>query len=992
MHKSLFFPLSNQPRFFTPGYLRVTLSLFLLTMFAWKSDAQPCSFSVAGTTTTPCEFAFVSHVSGVDGYFIEHHWDFGDGSTSDVANPVVTYPSFAFGGPTQSYTVTHTVRIRDPFTLLEIPGSPFVCSQTVQVTSSQSCLLCPPQNEEQPSIFIYHVTGCDVQFHATLGNWYNYTWSFGDLGIGAGENTSHTYANDGVYNVGLGAQFGTTSFRCTRKVTVDCTRPSSEFTWTTGGNGCDCFALNLIPEEQTPGATYGWYLGDELVATGPNPDLFKNGIDICKIQQEDDGKIKVSLVVQLNGESSPLTTKEIDLSGVTPAIYIGYSGGTTNLSDCEDVLPGSSYCGTCMVKVCGIVNVDKSFEFCGSEVEFAPGNTGFDVSQDKTLSLTGGAHFHGCECIWRGVKMLPQSSIVVSGSSIIEDAGYAIDVTDNLMLSPVNLSLSSGIFRNNYIGVRITGRASFSAFTQNLFTTSSANTPPLWPDCKLLLPGTFSRNIGFAGMYIDPQGSAINLPNDNNQNLFKNLAVGIYTANSVLGGSLTLDHTASFDMINSCTEYQSDRGGTSVYFFNLSNFTATGNAFTRVKTGIVGETAVATNVNITNNAMNAGVPSVARGIQLIAKQPGEMDGTISGNAIKVDFAPTCLSAEDAFGISFADVTTASNNLLITQNPITLNCAIAQTEGILLTGGPLNTPASIEVDVDDNTITAQQASSGIELRTMRRVAVHGNTMNLSGTFSIMGIVVNGTESSKICFNTVNNTTGNNRGLQIIEARYNDYVNNVLNNTSVGAAFSGDCDGANFACNQFNGNQGTGLRLFNTAKIGVQNNTGNTWNGTFSGFPALISLPNAFFNDNIFVVPAAPSPFNPNNTQQQGGVFWFDDTQGVTGPDCNNAAYNCMGYNRPENTDYATERAGRIKTSLTLEVAPNPNQGECLVYFGNLTEPTATVQIVSLSGSLVQKHTVSAGQTALNITDLTPGIYFVSLITNGGASVPKKVIVF
>lgn len=959
----------------------------LLVLIHTSAMAQPCAFTTTEGSPS-CAFTYTPNVTGVDGYLLEHLWDFGDGSTSDVANPVHSYASTASGGITYTYTVTHTVRVKNPFTLVEIPGSPFVCTQTVAINTTPACELCPSL-EELGAIFNYAVRGCDVYFKSNLGTGYSYFWNFGD---GSSANTSslnilHTYAGNGIYNVTLGAvnEYGT--FRCARTIKTDCTRPSSEFTWSIPGNGCGCFGINVTPTEQSAGTTYGWWVDGELVATGLHPNLFPHGIDVCTLQQHG-GNIQVSLVVQLNGESGPVVTKTINLNNVEPAIYIGNGGSITDLTSYESVLPGSSYCGSCKVKVCGLVNVNKDFNFCGAEVEFSPGDCGFDVASDKTLQLTGGANFHGCECIWRGIRMLPKSSIVVNEHSVISDAAYAIDVKDLDEITPVQLTLNHAIFQNNFIGVRVTGVVDFPSFSHNLFTTTNT----LWPDCEHIISEPFSTVIGYAGMYFNHMGKTLELPDDDHQNIFRNLAVGIHTENGVF----TINRTALFEQMNNCSAYTNQHGRTGIYFKDEQSFTANDNQFQNLVRGIWGETIKPTTVSITDNKMDTGTSalSVTQGIQLISNAGGRMEGQVSLNDILVNFNPGCMDITDAYGIAFRDNTNSVNNLDISNNSITFNCDIAMTHGILISAPTsVNTPQNFEVDVRENTLDGGMAANAIELELARRVTVRGNMIDLNSGINIIGIEVDHAESNLVCSNIITNKAQN-TGIRVAQARYNTIDGNTMNATLIGALFSGDCGGTHIGCNTFIGPQIIGLQYTNTAITGPQYNTGNAWFGSFANNQkAYISLPQQFINlaDNQYVVPEGPSPFNPGNTQSSNGIVWFDDTQFVGDPDCGEVASNCMNANRPALRN-DSDKVPVTSVDLTFTIAPNPTSGACTLTLDQALEETGTVRVVSLTGAAIHTTVLAAGQSSVIISDLAPGIYFATVTAKGKVSAPRKIVVF
>lgn len=969
--------------------LAFMLSLITNTGFA----QQPCDFTFSlATEVTSCAYQFTSQVKGVPGLLLSHQWFFGDGSSSTVANPVHTYPALALGGGSQTYTVTHIVTTTNPFTNEVVVYS---CMMDVTAQNTGTCLLCPPVNEVG-ALFNYQVDGCTITAQANVSGNFTVTWNMGppDNTILYGTPITHTFAADGVYTVSMGASLPYppyTSFRCQRKISIDCTSPNSDFTWTDGTGDCGCFGLEVFPVTIDPEAVYGWYVNGELVSTDVHPNLFPHGLDLCAIQQNG-GKIKVSLVLQLDGESD-MTTHEIDLSNASPAIYIGAGAGiVTKLSDYEDVLPGSSYCNqNCDVRVCGMIEVDKDFEFCGGvDVEVSAGLCGFEVNDMKTFSVTGASHLHGCDCLWQGITAKPGSTVRVNGNSIIEDAAYAIwtkfDAVNNLS---ANLWLNDADLKNNYVGVRVDGNLNLAEFTHNLFTSDKT----LLNDCQNLLSGLgYTTAFGYAGMQIDHDGATMNLVNDGNQNIFSNLAVGIYSTD----GTLNMAPCCSFQSLTNCTTYQggapAGAGGRGVWFVDNNAFSSTGNVFNQVTTGILGTTMIPTDITVTDNNMT----QVSRGIDLRTSKSGRMSGPVNGNNITVNLN---FCASPAFGIGFEDNTSGINNVDIFSNPINLNLGtnsygiyLYQLNNIvnqLISTGP-------EVDVNNNPIILNSGTAGIHILTYHRSAVHSNTITIAGGSSPIGIFCQGYElflnegQNVICHNNITATTQNALGTGIWIAGSIDNIiqNNTMTHTSRSAFFHAECGwNTSFGCNTFAGAQFTGLQYSSTAHTGPQDNTGNAWTGTFIN-RALIT-PSPLLPNSVYTVPQGDPIHDPNNNQQWNGQQWFEEDPFIIAPDCPTS--NCLGYNKPvEERQGATD--GNHSSTLALQIAPNPNAGDFIVTFDKNPDDTAELQVISVSGALVKSYQVQPGESMYRISGMAPGIYFVKMTSNGKTSTPVKMVVF
>ncbi|MBK7938632.1 MAG: right-handed parallel beta-helix repeat-containing protein [Lewinellaceae bacterium] len=952
-------------------------ALTLLTQFA---NAQPCNFTYTSLNT--CTYKFTSNVNEVDGYLIKHFWDFGDGSTSDVANPTHSYPSSGPGGDPAIYTVIHIVTICDPFTLL--PVNTFTCHDVIDFEEPgiPECNLCPTLVESGP-IFDYHVTGCTVNFQAHIPLGFTAIWNFGDgtLPTVQSQNFTYTYSHSGVYTVSvstINTANPAQTYRCQRIITVDCDRPCCDFAWTLDA-GC-CFDLKMdVSSCDLPGASYVWYVDGQFAGNGPTPpNLFPHGINICEIQQNG-GIVNVSLVTQKDGESC-IVTKAVDFNSIQdPAIYIG-SGP---LSSYENVLPGNSYCGPCDVRVCGMVDVDKDFEFCAANILVDRGMKGFNVLPGNTFSLAKSTHMQGCDCIYRGIQAQSGATVNVLQNSTIEDAGYAV-----WGLAGSTVHLDNANFFNNYVGVRMDGAVNLGTFLSNHFST----TRTLLSDCDNILSGLgYVTSIGYAGMQMDHDGTNLTISGNANQNIFDNLAVGMYSTD----GTLTLQSCCTFQNMTNCTDYPTATaqasGSRGIWFVNDASFTSTGNIFNDVKTGILGTTTIPTIVDINNNNM----PAIARGIDLRTRTGGRMTGTINNNPVNVNRNP-CIVAPPgfAYGIGFEDNTTQVNDIMIRDNPITVSYGGGlpgfSAYGILLNQISTANNAQVQVDVTDNPISVTNGFAGIWVDNFIRAAVYDNQITGNPTF---GIHLNAGTNNFVCSN---NITGGGTGLRIIGSSAATIQSNTMTNTGIGAYFGGDCGfDASFGCNTFSGAQGFGLFYEANAKVGLQAdwevNTGNQWDITFSGTRAWINLLSNIPN-NMFFVPEGHPTLDPGNTQSFLGQDWFVSEWWI--PEGNCAVNTCAGFERPAGKRSEIEKTAPTQTSapLALQIAPNPNAGDFTVTFDKNPDDTAELQVISVSGAVVKSYQVQPGESMYRISGMAPGIYFVKMTSNGKTSTPVKMVVF
>ncbi|MGC9025467.1 MAG: PKD domain-containing protein, partial [Chloroflexia bacterium] len=169
-------------------------------------------------------------------------WDFGDGITSTLSNPVHTYAS---EGP---YTVTLWATGdcgTDDFSAQVVVGNAPVAGFE---SNSPVCL-------DAPMVFTNTTTGTPP---------ISYEWSFGDGGTSTETNPIHTYTAAATYTVILTASnvFGTDAYSAEVEVLP---RPSAAFTYTTSG-----LVVTFTNASQNA-TSYLWDFGDGITSTLSNP-------------------------------------------------------------------------------------------------------------------------------------------------------------------------------------------------------------------------------------------------------------------------------------------------------------------------------------------------------------------------------------------------------------------------------------------------------------------------------------------------------------------------------------------------------------------------------------------------------------------------------------------------------------------------------------------------------------------------------------------------
>lgn len=170
-------------------------------------------------------------------------WRFGDNDTSTAVSPSHTYPSP--GNYTVSLIVVDTVG----------------CSDTIQHSVT---IFADPS-----AAFIYSLTPCilDVSFAGTPVPGVTYDWDFGDATSGNGQGISHTYSQEGSYNVMLQLTDGNGCEDTVTQTVSPFTSSLAEFTY----NVDSCSLMTVFVNQSKNLAFNYWDLGDNTLTSVINP-------------------------------------------------------------------------------------------------------------------------------------------------------------------------------------------------------------------------------------------------------------------------------------------------------------------------------------------------------------------------------------------------------------------------------------------------------------------------------------------------------------------------------------------------------------------------------------------------------------------------------------------------------------------------------------------------------------------------------------------------
>lgn len=228
----------------------------ILTMMVNITCGTPCSISTAWAHTVNsgnCNTQFTSTVLSSNPPFT-YYWDFGDGTTSNVAHPSHQYGNNAWYFPC--------------LTVTDANGCTATYCDTVAVT-------CNPTSCDAQFTQVY--ASCDSIWFVPVsqGAQYFYNWSFGDGTYSNAMYPSHQYSADGTYGVVL--QLFDTISGCnaiyTGLVTVDCganCNINGAFAWNVDSINCNVQFVSTAWGGTAPYSFY-WDFGDGNTSTNAHP-------------------------------------------------------------------------------------------------------------------------------------------------------------------------------------------------------------------------------------------------------------------------------------------------------------------------------------------------------------------------------------------------------------------------------------------------------------------------------------------------------------------------------------------------------------------------------------------------------------------------------------------------------------------------------------------------------------------------------------------------
>lgn len=154
----------------------------------------------------------------------------------------------------------------------------------------------------------------------------------------------------------------------------------------------------------------------------------------------------------------------------------------------------------------------------------------------------------------------------------------------------------------------------------------------------------------------------------------------------------------------------------------------------------------------------------------------------------------------------------------------------------------------------------------------------------------------------------------------------------------------------------------------------------------------TLPDFCFSDGPMMLVGSPSGgiwtgpatgggfFDPSVAGTGTHILTYTVTDSLTGCSSSDTASVyvdiCLGINS--------------STGIEFSVSPNPNNGSFVIDFGT-GQSNTTVELVDVTGRVVQTNAVSGSRTTINCETQSSGVYFVRVIANGVTSMQKITIV-
>lgn len=237
----------------TPGTYTVTLLAIRNNCSHVKTMTQlitvtspPTNFTVAQSGNC---LPFTANFTAQTPTAVSWFWQFGDGATSTLQNPVHSYTASPSGGVTLTITDTNGCQ-------------GIITKQLNYFNANFSATL---------------TAGCipfTTTFNPVINNATNYFWNFGDGNTSTSVNPTHTYTTGGIYDVSLIVSSANCTDTIVYPMYITASAPVAEFYSPTVA-ACAPTLVNFI-DQSIDAASWYWDFGDGTTSTGQNPSHIYN--------------------------------------------------------------------------------------------------------------------------------------------------------------------------------------------------------------------------------------------------------------------------------------------------------------------------------------------------------------------------------------------------------------------------------------------------------------------------------------------------------------------------------------------------------------------------------------------------------------------------------------------------------------------------------------------------------------------------------------------
>ncbi len=522
----------------------------------------------------------------------------------------------------------------------------------------------------------------------------------------------------------------------------------------------------------------------------------------------------------------------------------------------------------------GLFYVDQDLTLLNCQVRVNAGSQ-IIITNGAHLTINDSTQIAGCDSMWQGILMEPETVIELNNGSSIHDAHRAIQVDNNC-----SVFIKNSRFNNNITGIYTAPDSLANMYAIQGFSVTGTTFTfggSFLPD---YLGQPTHGAAPFAG--IDLSDVTVNIGDPStSSNHFLNMNFGIKSFRGIIEVA-----NSDFQNIYSVTGYASKLMGTAIVSVG------------DVTLGVPGSLSVFP-VNSNSNTINKcerGVYAsfsdlIVSNCKIVSVSTG-VECTQNNHMQSAVITENTILASK-YGIRFYD-NVGSNLNTISFNQLYISGSSSGV-GISILESKYATNSNYRVQYN-SPIEILDANTGILASFLNKPIINCNYVkqkHQSGNSPVMtGISINSCKNAQVINNVVKGNTPLNTTRIGIDQRLSTsslISCNSVDSTGIGIHFGGQNLFTNFRGNYMN-THFEGLHLTNTAIIDTQDFAGNRWFGNYLPWFGAVNLNAAniiVLRKSLFVVNPLDSTYfprlsqlNPNNTQ------WFNSQPGIPNYSCPN----------------------------------------------------------------------------------------------------------